>query len=491
MVRGAFWLFIEKGSQQIASFVVFTLIARFIGPEQYGLVALCSIFLSLAINIINGLVDAVIALQVKDDLRLSSLFWTVLACGTFLSLVSYGSAGLFADVIGQPEVAPLLRSFAIIPVLIALASIPTALVTASMDFRIFTIRTLFANVAGGIVGVVMAIRGFGAYALAAQQIMTFLVINIVVWPGCRWYPRFLFKFHEMSEILTIGMHQIGSSFISFFEQQGGRVLLGYFVGPAAVGQYVFTQRVRFALEDALIQPIVAIIYPAFAQMRDDQAEKDKIFGQLLLAFGTIILPAVVGAIVTAPLYVPLIFGQAWEPSAPYLQLAFVTSVSVSMEFILRDLLRAHKFIGTYFRAQTAIVMAGFAFSALLAPHGLYAYMCGQIAIYCASITVYLAIAARKTHIRVWRNLARLWRPAVGAIIMGITVELLTRYAPSSIGTLSLLAVDVVVGAIVYAIICSALQFRQIKSLIDFIRKMKTAREKPISAAEFSELVERD
>ena len=90
MAKGAFWLFLEKGAQQLSSFVVFAVIARMIGPEEYGLVALCAVLISLTINIINGMTDAIVSMHIQDDARLSSLFWLILGGGFAFSL-SFGA----------------------------------------------------------------------------------------------------------------------------------------------------------------------------------------------------------------------------------------------------------------------------------------------------------------------------------------------------------------------------------------------------------------
>ncbi|MEJ0063688.1 MAG: oligosaccharide flippase family protein [Alphaproteobacteria bacterium] len=91
------------------------------------------------------------------------------------------------------DLEPLLRWFAVIPLLIAGSSVPTALVYKSMNFRVFTIRTIIANFIGGVTGIVMAVKGFGAYALVAQQIVMYSVTNAIIWPGCGWRPRLMFS----------------------------------------------------------------------------------------------------------------------------------------------------------------------------------------------------------------------------------------------------------------------------------------------------------
>jgi len=472
MARGAFWLFLERGSQQLSSIIVFAVIARLIGPEEYGYVTLCGVFLSLAVNLTSSMVDGVISMHIKDDLRLSSLFWLVTACGALLSLFSYAISGPFAAFMGQERIAPLLHAFSALPVLVAFAALPTALVTASMDFRIFTIRTLIATLTGGIVGIIMAIKGFGGFALAGQQIVMYLVINLVVWPGCGWRPRLLFAAGPLSEALRLGMNQVGSSFVNFFEGQTPRLILGYFLGPVAVGQYGFVTRLCSALQDGLVQPILLVVYPAFAQIRDDHAEQSKILDQLIASVSALILPAVAGAIVTAPVFIPLLFGKTWLPAVPLLQILLITQIGASISIILRDFLRAHKLIGVFLRLQSVIVFGGIILSVILVSHGLYIFSWGIVAMSLVALIAYTLLLNRAAGVSVWRSYARLWAPLAASAAMSAAVLAFTDSSLQPSNNWHLLIIDLVLGGLVYAATFTVLQYRQVATAFAYFKKFR-------------------
>lgn len=468
----------------MAAFVVFAVIARLIGPEEYGLVALCGLFVPLSSNIVNGMVDAVVSMRIRDDSRLSTLFWFVNLCGAGIGLLSYVVARPLADFMGDARIEPLLQSFSVIPFLLALASVPTALVLASMNFRVFTIRTLVAALLSGIAGIAMAMKGFGAYAMAGQHIVLNLVINIIVWPSCGWRPRLIFSFAEMSETLRLGMKQAGSSLVSSLEQQLPRFLLGYFINPLAVGQYTFVLRICAAFQDVLVQPMLSVIYPAFALIRDDHHEQKKILGQVVVLFGGLIFPALALAIATAPVYLPLLFGKRWEETIPLLQLMLVATATTSLSFILRDLLRAHKLIGAYLRWQTMIFCGGTLVSAALVSQGLYVFMAVGVVASFVGFVVYTVLAGSKTKIYLWSCYARLGVPlAASAALFGAVVAFMNSTLRPANSYL-VLACAAGIGMTVYAAAYGAMQYRQIKALISFVSRMRKreAMPEPMHAA---------
>ena len=92
MAKGVMWSLLEKGGQQAISFLVFMVIARLVGPEEYGLANICFVFFAVANLIVLSIVDGVVNLQIEDDERLSTLFWAVLGIGVALALVSLAAA---------------------------------------------------------------------------------------------------------------------------------------------------------------------------------------------------------------------------------------------------------------------------------------------------------------------------------------------------------------------------------------------------------------
>jgi O-antigen/teichoic acid export membrane protein len=475
MAKGALWALLERGGAQGVSFVVFTVIARLLGPEEYGLVSLCYVYLALASALLLSMTDGVINLHIRDNLRLSTLFWGLAASGLILSFACFLAAGPFAALMEQPRLVPLLRWFSLLPLLLSFSAVPTALVSAHMNFRIFTIRTLVATVAGGGVGIVMAIKGFGAYAIVAQQLVLYAVMNLIIWPGSGWHPRLMFSAKELSGILKPGLKMSGSSLISFVEQQMPRLLIGHFLGPASVGYFAFVSRIRQALQEILVYPLSVVSYPAFAYITEDHSEQKKILGQLTALTGTLVFPVIAGGIVTASLYVPLLFGAKWEPAIPVLQLFLITGALIPFLVMLRDLLRAHNRTGSYLRTQAYLTGGGLLLTLLLVPKGLVPMSWGLVALSVLSVPVYVRLAARKTKIRLWKNYARLGAPLLASLFMASVLFVFdaSSFIPPRLW--AHLLIDIALGGCVYGAGCLLLQFRQMAMLFGFLKKGLTRR----------------
>ncbi len=449
MVKGVGWLFLEKGVQQIASFVVFAVIIRMIGPEEYGLVALCGIIMMLMNTLSFGLSDVVISMRIRDDERLSSLFWMVTGCGAVLSLLSFALAHPFAAIFGQEKLAPLLQVFSILPFLSAITSVPITLITATMDFRILTIRTLIASLIGGAFGIVCAIKGGGAYALAIQQIAAQIVTIIIVFISLSWRPRLMFNFIEARKMLKFGLGQTGSLFTVFVEMQMPRFVLGYFLGPESVGYYAFIQRISGVLQDALIQPILRVMYPAISDMLDNPKEKQRLIKQTIFIIGSVVFPTIAGIILTAPIFIPVLFGTEWTATTNAMQIFIFALAALSFNIMFKGILRAHHYVYVYLRAQIILIIFTSIGYFLSVSSGLTAVVTMFVfSSFIGNIT-YLILTSRHTKLSIVSNYLSLWSPLSASLIMSGILFTIQRNGAFNTPNISNIIILITLGCVIY------------------------------------------
>ncbi len=482
MASGALWSLFEKVGEQGLAFVVFAILARLLGPEEFGLANLCYVYMLLADLILFGLADGIVNLHLRDDRRLSTLFWSVMAVGVVLAGLGFVLAAPFAAMMGDPRIEPLFKWIAITPLFIAGSAVPMVLVMASMNFRIFSIRTLVSVFIGGVVGVVMAYRGFGAYALIGQQITIYVSTNIILWLSCGWSPKLIFDRSAVREVLMPGFKMTGSSIVQFLDQQAPRLLIGLFLGPILVGYFAFVARIRQALYAIFMYPLAIVIYPAFAQIKENSAEQKTLLRQILVITGTLVFPSVAGIIATADIFIPLLFGAAWIPAIPVAQLLLVVSATFPFVVVLRDVLRAHNKTQDYLRTQIIFVVILLVSTFVLAPHGLIALSWGIVLLSFASIPAFIFTVAKSTKISLWRTFTCLWPPLISALVMILAVRgyLESSWRPDSL--LLQLVSAVALGASVYIGGCFILQRAEMKNMLKFVARLRVKKvpmEKPV------------
>lgn len=475
MAKGAFWLFLEKGAQQIASFVVFAIIVRLIGPEEYGLVGLCIVVMTLLNAIIIGATDGIISLKITDDARLSSIFWTMLAGGALFSVLAFALAEPFAAVMGYEKLAPLMRAFSLLPFLYSLSTVQTALITARMDFKVFVIRSSIAAIIGGGVGAVAAFQGWGGYAIAAQQITGQVATIIVVWTCCHWYPKAVWKKTGLREAVYLGSSQIGTRLVNFVEDGAPKFLLGYFIGPVAVGMFVFVARICGAVQDGIINPVLGVLFPAFVEVQKDPKRRNDLFVQTVFVAGSIMLPVAVGIIMTAPDFVPLFFGKEWASSVPFLQLFSLTTIFFPFSQINYNVLRAEKMTLLYLKATSVFALCSVGIYSFLIHSGFAAVLTGKVAISFCTTLLFSLIVLRRMNLSFTESYLRLWPALVSSGVMAAGLYYATSFMPRVENEIIALSLKVFLGMALFTASFVILRF---ELLMEGIRRIRVMTKRP-------------
>lgn len=395
-----------------------------------------------------------------------------MATGALLGLVCFGLATAMAEVFDEPKLKTLLHWFSVVPFLLALQAVPQLLIMQQMDFRIYAIRSLFSTIGSGIVGIVMALQGFGALALVAQQIVLYSLANLTLWFFIEWRPHFAFRRDIFAETLKPGLRMLLSNTLAFVEQQMPRLFLGHFLGPVSVGFYAFAFRMRFALQDVLVTPVFAVLFPALSRIKDDRAHQDEILSGVFFLIGLVIFPAVTVAIVTAPLYVPLFFGEKWVDAIPVLQLFLVLGYAAPFVKLAEVVFRVHNRVDLYLRGQ--IVLAGlgaiavfFAAQKSLMVSGLVVFVFTL-----AGVPLYFLLLGKGANLGLWHHFRQLLKSLFSTAVTGLAVSA-PEFAFRTGNAWADLLVTLATGSLVYLILTVLLQRNEIKTLLSFIRENKS------------------
>jgi O-antigen/teichoic acid export membrane protein len=183
------WSTINTGSAVLIAAMVFVITSRLLGPEAFGSVALAISVIALISCVTPAAFgEAIIQRLHIGDEHLDTVFWMCIAAGVILYVPLFLAAGPIARISGQPLLATLLPFIGLKLLIDMVAVVPQAIVIRAMQFKYIAARTALGNSVGGLVCVVMALNGYGVWALAAAPVITSLVSLIVLLKAARWRP---------------------------------------------------------------------------------------------------------------------------------------------------------------------------------------------------------------------------------------------------------------------------------------------------------------
>jgi len=469
MTHGALWSFVEKGGQQLSSLLVFSIVARLIGPEEYGLVSLCYIYLAVTTPITSSLLDGIVSLRIRDDRKLSTLFWLVCGAGLCLSAAGALLAYPIASLMAMPRLGNLLLCFSILPLPLAFSALPTTLVYATLDFRSLALRTLFSTVASGFIGIIAAVKGAGAYALILQQLAQYIITNIIIWRLCDWRPQMIFDRTLIKETVGPGIKYMASNFIVAAEVHAPRFIIGSLLGPIAVGYYAFVTRVALAIQEVVFSPLASVIHPALATIPDDKVEQKRILDQLISMTGFLGLPALGGAAAIAPVFIPLFFGAEWSPCVELFQVYVMGTICWLFIVLHQEHFRSQNMMGIYTLVQFALLCIWLVIVYILSRSTLMSVGLGSTAVAAVSLCAYIGLAKEKMGLNFWHSYQKVLPSLIATALMAASLFYI-REIGLHVLPLVQLAILVPTGIAIYCCVMLITQRQRMMELLRMIRR---------------------
>ncbi|MBD2594945.1 lipopolysaccharide biosynthesis protein [Nostoc spongiaeforme FACHB-130] len=320
-VKGVLWSAIESWGKQAVSFGVFFLLARLLGPEAFGLVALSGIFLSfLQIFVDQGFSTAIVQRQDLEPEHLDTAFWTNLGVSILLTTISISCAGLVASFFKEPHLIPIIRCLSLNFVFGGLSGVQQSILQRELAFKILAVRSLVAVLVGGSVGIVLAFLGFGVWSIVGQSLANSIAQVITLWWVSSWRPRFKFSQKHFKELFTFGINIVGINVLNFVNQNSDNFLIGYFLGSVALGYYAVAYRILTVVTQLMISVIQKIAMPIFSRMQKEPEKMLKAFYKAVNLTSLGAFPIFIGISVLSPELILALFGKEWMPSIPVIQI---------------------------------------------------------------------------------------------------------------------------------------------------------------------------
>src|SRR4051794_9316511 len=423
-VRGVLWQAVSFGLGRSLSLVTTIVLARLLTPSQFGLVGLALVFVTFAEYLTDlGVAQALVYFE-RDRPTQDAALALCVACGLALGLGALLGAPAIAAFFDAPAVAPMVRVLAVALLLSSLRQVPLALVRRDLAFRRVLIVDTARSLTAGVVSIVLAVAGAGAWAIARGYVAGAAVAAVAAWTVCDYRPHVRFGASLTGPIvrrlLRYGAPAAGQALLAALIFDVDYLIVGSVLGAEALGVYTLAFRLPQVAIIGVFGVLSAGAFPAYSRARSDPARLRRGFLtglRLQTAYG---VAAGVGLFMVAPMAVPVLFGPRWQEAVVPLEALTLYAAARSLGAGAVDVYRG---IG---RPQLGLAIAGVRLALLVpallvAAHrgGIDAVAWTQAALALAFAVGMLAVAARVVGLAL-ADLTAALRPAA-ALGAGIAV----------------------------------------------------------------------
>lgn len=380
VLSSLFWKLLERGGTSGIQFVVQIILARLLLPEEYGLIALVSIFITIAgIFVESGLNTALIQKKDTDELDLSTVFHTSLAVAAVLYVSLFFTAPGLAGFFNEPRLVDVIRVLSLTLFIGAVQSIQQAVIAINLEFRRLFYASLGGAVLSGAVGVGLAFAGYGIWALVGQQIANRLVSTGILLFQVEWRPSRSFSLLRLRKLFSFGWKLLVSSLLNTLTYNVRSLIIGKFYTPAMLGFFDRGSSFPGFLITNLNGSIQAVMLPAMASSQEDTERVRRMMRRSIVTSSFVVFPMMAGlAVISEPL-IRVLLTDKWLPAVPFMQLA---CVSFSLWPIHTANLQAINALGRsdiFLKLEVVKMIIGLLVLAISIPFGIYAIAWGGVA----------------------------------------------------------------------------------------------------------------
>lgn len=339
-VRGVKWGLIQKFTMQPLQFIYSVILARLISPEEFGILALTSIFFAVAASLAQaGFGMALIRKQDRTEEDCSTMFWFNWGMSCLMGAILFAAAPFFARWYHQPELLWLTRVSALLMTLSCTTSVHMALYNAKRDFKTPAIISMVTSVSGMPVCVAFAYCGYGVWAVLITNVFSSLLNLLIVWWVSPWKPRFLWSQASFRALFGFGSKLALSGVLHTLYTEARTFIIGKFFSPAQLGYYNRGSHLSSMLPTTISGMLESVTYPILSTLQDDNERLQSIYQKYIRITSLPIMWAVFTLMALAHPAVCFIYGERWLPAVPYLQVVSLTVCIVHVSIINLNLLK--------------------------------------------------------------------------------------------------------------------------------------------------------
>lgn len=315
------WRFLERFGAQIVAFIVSIILARLLDPVVYGTVALVTVFTTiLQVFVDSGFGMALVQKRNSDEIDFSTVFYFNIVICAFLYLIMFILAPFIARFYDNEQLSLIIRILSLVLVVSGFKSIQSVYVAKHLMFKKFFFATLVGTVISAGVGIFMAYKGYGVWALIAQNLLNQGIDTIILWITVGWRPKRVFSFKRLKSLFSFGWKLLASALLDVGYNQLRALIIGKKYSAEDLAYYNRGEQIPNLAISNINNSIDSVLLPSMAIAQEDKQRVKQMLKRSISVSSFVLLPVMAGIAVTANSLVAVLLTEKWNAAIPYMQL---------------------------------------------------------------------------------------------------------------------------------------------------------------------------
>ena len=330
-VAGMVWTTIQSFAKLGISFFSGVILARLLTPYDYGCIGMLAIFMMLAETFIDGgFGSALIQKKRPTHEDYSTIFWWNIALSVLMYAILFFSAPAISRFYKIPLLCDVLRVQGIILFIYALNLVQRNQLRKQLKFQILARVSIITSFIALVVTIIMAYKGFGVWALVAQEMIGATIPAIVFWGYTKWRPSLVFSWKSFKELFSFGIYMFLTLIINKMNSKLQALLIGKVYNPITLGFYSKGSGTESLASRTISGVMTSVTYPLYAEVQDDKERMQSMIKRMTMTISYVTFPMMFILMLCAkPIFV-LLYSERWLNSVPYFQVLCLAGLAICL-----------------------------------------------------------------------------------------------------------------------------------------------------------------
>lgn len=339
-IHGVIWSLIDNVSSSGVIFFVGIILARLLTPEEYGVMAMVSIFIAISNSIIDSGFSSALIRKVKvKPIEYNTVFYFNLLISLLLYICLFFISPFIALFFREPILCEVMRVIGLILIINALSIIPYTIFVREINFKTQTIISLIASVGSGVIGVWMAFSGQGVWSLVGQQLGRQCLNTLFLWFFCHWKPTVSFSMTAFKEMFGFGSKLLLSGLLDTIYKDIYYIVIGRCFSSSILGQYTRAKQFSMVFSTNLTTVVQRVSFPVLSSIQDDSIRLREAYRKVIKSTMLVSFACMLGlAAIAKPLLI-LLISDKWLPAVYFLQIVCFSNMLYPLHAINLNILK--------------------------------------------------------------------------------------------------------------------------------------------------------
>lgn len=327
------WAAVDRFGVMAVQFVANMVLAWLLSPADFAVIGILAVFIAVSNSLLDGgFGAALIQKQKPTGSDYTTVFYFNAAVSVILYGVLYAAAPAIAAWFAIPVLGPVLRVLGLVLIANAFCIIPATRLRKRLSFRQLSIVSLVSALSGGVVAVLLALRGDGVWALVALQLVAATVRCILLWAVTRWSLSAGFSMRSLRSLFGFGGYMFAAGLLQETCNNIQGAVIGRFA-PLSVGYFNQARKLDQVTSYTLPNVLVQVLFPVYSSFSGDSRRLAAVLASNVRLVSLLVMPLLcVLAILAEPL-IALIYTDKWLPAVPYFRIFCVAGLTASLQNI--------------------------------------------------------------------------------------------------------------------------------------------------------------